>query len=208
VNDIKLTKRHNYWIRQTFGIIVAKVQKVLLKRFEIIKFYIFAAEKLMNMKYKLTFLALILATFTLVSCNQQGSSSEKTGSESGKNVEVIDDATFKAKVWNYTESPMEFKYLGDKPCVVDFYADWCAPCKTAGPILEEVAGEYKGKVLFYKVNVDENKELAAAFNIRTIPAFLFVPVKGDPEMSGGIAPTKEGTKKMFTDMVQKIEQVK
>ena len=162
----------------------------------------------MIMKYKISFLFILFAAFVLVSCNQSGSTSEKAGTSTDKQVVVINDATFKEKVWNYTESPMEFKYLGDKPCVVDFYADWCAPCKTAGPILEEVANEYKGKVVFYKVNIDENKELAAAFNIRSIPAFLFVPLKGDPEMTGGIAPTKEATKKMFTDMVQKIEQVK
>lgn len=160
------------------------------------------------MKYKITFIALVVVALTTVSCNQQNASTEKAEAKSQNKVMVINDATFKEKIWNYTESPMEFKYLGDKPCVVDFYADWCAPCKTAGPILEEVADDFDGKVYFYKVNVDENKELAAAFNIRSIPAFLFVPVKGDPEMTGGIAPTKEGTKKMFVDMVQKIEQVK
>jgi thioredoxin len=161
------------------------------------------------MKHKIHFIALMVMALAIVSCNRQnGTGNEGSKTEEGSDVIVIDDATFKEKVWNYTESPMEFKYLGDKPCVIDFYADWCAPCKTAGPILAEVAKEYKGKVIFYKVNVDENKDLSAAFNIRTIPAFLFVPVKGDPEMTGGIAPTKEGTKQMFIDMVKKIEAIK
>ncbi|NDV60176.1 thioredoxin [Bacteroides sp. 519] len=97
-------------------------------------------------------------------------------------------ADFLAKVANYEESPESWKYLGDKPAIIDFYADWCGPCKTIAPILEELAEEYDGQIYIYKINVDKEKELASAFGIRSIPTLLFVPMKDKPQMANGAMP--------------------
>ena len=82
-------------------------------------------------------------------------------------------AEFMAKVANYEANPTEWKYLGDKPCIIDFYADWCAPCKTIAPILEDLAKEYDGKVIIGKMDVDENVDTPTEFGIRNIPTILF-----------------------------------
>jgi thioredoxin len=122
--------------------------------------------------------------------------------------ERLTKTVFIQKVWNYTQSPKEWKYLGTKPAIVDFYADWCGPCKIAGPILEEVSEEFAGKILVYKVNTDQEQELAQVFGITGIPAFLYIPAKGQPVMMSGIGRSKEETKKMFIDNIEKYLQVK
>jgi thioredoxin len=93
--------------------------------------------------------------------------------------------SFKKLVWNYEKYPKDWKYNGDLPCLVDFYADWCRPCRMVAPIMEELAKEYKGKIRIYKVNTDEQRELSGIFNIRSIPTMLFVPKSGQPQMSSG-----------------------
>jgi thioredoxin len=95
---------------------------------------------------------------------------------------------FLAKVANYESNPSEWKYLGDKPCIVDFYANWCGPCKMIAPILEELSDEYKEQISIYKVNTEEQKELAAAFGIRSIPSILFCPMDGQPQIAHGALP--------------------
>lgn len=97
-------------------------------------------------------------------------------------------ADFLKKVANYEESPDEWKYLGDKPAIIDFYASWCGPCKTIAPILEELAEEYDGQIYIYKIDVDKEQELAGAFGIRSIPALLFVPMNDKPQMANGAMP--------------------
>jgi thioredoxin len=96
--------------------------------------------------------------------------------------------TFIEKVANFEANPKEWKYLGDKPCIIDFYADWCGPCKAVAPILEELAKTYDGQIYVYKINTDEQQELAGAFGIRSIPSLLFVPMDGKPQMSVGALP--------------------
>lgn len=123
-------------------------------------------------------------------------------------VEYLSKATFLKKIWDYTQSPNEWKFLGSKPAIVDFYADWCGPCRIAGPILEEVGTELGGKVQIYKINTDQEKELAQVFGIKGIPAFLYIPMSGKPVMMSGIARSKDETKQMFLDNIEKILQVK
>ena len=94
---------------------------------------------------------------------------------------------FKQQIWDYEKSPGDFKFKGDQPCVIDFYADWCRPCKMVAPVMEELAAEYKGKVRIYKVNTDEEGELSQVFNIRSIPAILYIPKAGKPSMTVGFA---------------------
>ena len=95
---------------------------------------------------------------------------------------------FLTKVANYEESPAEWKYLGDKPAIVDFYASWCGPCKTIAPILDDLAEEYDGQIYIYKIDTEEEEELAAAFGIRSIPTLLFIPMEGQPQMAQGALP--------------------
>ena len=97
-------------------------------------------------------------------------------------------AEFLTKIANYEANPTEWKYLGDKPCIIDFYASWCGPCKTIAPILEDLAKEYDGQIYIYKVNTEEEQELAAAFGIRSIPSILFCPIGDAPQMSQGALP--------------------
>ncbi len=116
---------------------------------------------------------------------------------------VITRDQFLKEVWNYQESPEEWKFLGNKPVIIDFYADWCGPCRIASPILEEIAGEYRGKITVYKIDTDKERELAGIFGIQSIPAFLYIPLKGKPVMTAGIGQSKEQTKKMFTENISK-----
>jgi thioredoxin 1 len=88
--------------------------------------------------------------------------------------------------------------------LVDFYADWCRPCRISSPILEELAKEFSGKIKVFKVNIDQEKELAAAFGVQSIPAFLFIPLNDKPVMSAGIAQTPEETKQMFRKQIEEI----
>jgi len=106
--------------------------------------------------------------------------------------------TFKTKVFNF-EVNQEWKYEGSVPCVIDFYADWCAPCRMVAPILEELQKEYDGKVNIYKVNTENEQQLAGMFGIQSIPSLLFVPVNGQPQMAMGALP-KESFQKAFADV--------
>jgi thioredoxin 1 len=106
--------------------------------------------------------------------------------------EHLTKETFLNKVFNY-EQNKEWKFEGNIPCVIDFWAPWCGPCKAVGPVIDELSKEYAGKVNFYKVNTDEEQELAGAFGIRSIPSLLFVPMSGQPKMAVGALP-KEAMK--------------
>ncbi len=110
--------------------------------------------------------------------------------------EHLTKQTFLEKVFNY-EQNKEWKFEGDLPCMIDFYADWCGPCKMVAPIMEELAKEYDGKVNFYKIDTDAEQELAAAFGIQSIPSLLFIPKEGQPQMAVGALP--ENTIKQVID---------
>jgi thioredoxin 1 len=94
---------------------------------------------------------------------------------------------FKNKIFDY-ETEKEWKYKGSLPAIIDFYADWCGPCKMVAPILEELSKEYEGKLLIYKVNTETEEELSGVFGIRSIPTFLFIPTEGQPMMQPGAFP--------------------
>lgn len=111
---------------------------------------------------------------------------------------------FLEKVMNYEKNQSEWVYEGDMPALIDFYADWCGPCRKAAPILEELAKEYEGRIHIYKIDTQKEQELASVFGIQSIPAFLFVPQKGRPTMSNGIAQTDEETKAMFKKMIDEL----
>jgi len=101
--------------------------------------------------------------------------------------ELLTKETFLVKVFNF-EKNKEWKFEGDLPCIIDFYADWCGPCKAVAPVLEELSDDYNGKVNIYKVDTEAEQELAAAFGIRSIPSMLFVPKDGEPQMAQGALP--------------------
>ncbi len=115
-------------------------------------------------------------------------------------MEHLTQETFKEKIFNY-EKNKDWKFEGDKPAIIDFYADWCAPCKIVVPILEELSTEYEGKLDIFKVNTEEQQELAAAFGIRSIPSLLFIPKEGQPQMALGALP-KETFKKTIEDVLK------
>lgn len=120
---------------------------------------------------------------------------EQKDTETGKVIHLT-KAEFLSKVFNYEKNPTEWVYEGDKPCIIDFYADWCGPCKRVTPILEELAKEYGDKIIIYKIDVDKENELAATFGIQSIPTILFVPVKGVPQISQGALPKSEFIKQI------------
>jgi thioredoxin 1 len=101
------------------------------------------------------------------------------------NVKELTTADFKKLVMNYELHPKEWVFEGDKPVLIDFYATWCGPCKATAPIVEEMAEKYNGKIDVYKVDIDQQEELAAVFGIRSIPTLLFIPKEGDPQIQVG-----------------------
>lgn len=155
---------------------------------------------------KIILASLLLAT-TLSACagtTKENKTETNNSSKEEKKMGPIHltKAEFISKVANYEANPSEWKYLGDKPCIIDFYASWCGPCKTIAPILEDLAKEYDGKIYIYKVNTEEEQELAGAFGIRSIPTLLFCPMVGAPQMAQGAMP-KESFKQAITEVLLK-----
>ena len=162
---------------------------------------------------------MVVASALLFSCNQQSAQVTKENSQPEKTAAVkeskpaktpqtkpehLTKQAFLDKVMDYEKNPKEWKFKGNLPCVIDFYADWCPPCRITSPIMEDLAQEYAGKINVYKVNVDQEKELAALFGIQSIPSFLFCPMSGKPSISSGIAQTKEATKAMFKQQIETL----
>lgn len=117
-------------------------------------------------------------------------------------IQHLNKADFLTHIVNYEQQPGEWKFLGDKPAIVDFYATWCGPCKALAPILEELAAEYQGQIDIYKVDTEQEMELSAAFGIRSIPSILFVPLQGAPQMVQGALPKGE-LKGLINDLLFK-----
>ncbi len=118
-------------------------------------------------------------------------------------MEHLTKQTFLEKVFNY-EQNKEWKFEGELPCLIDFYADWCGPCKQVAPVLEELSKEYEGKINIYKVDTEAEQELAAAFGIRSIPSLLFCPNDVQPQMAQGALP-KESMKQAIEEVLLKAK---
>ncbi len=116
--------------------------------------------------------------------------------------EHLSKESFLKKIFDY-ENNQEWNYQGDKPAIIDFYADWCGPCKMVAPIMEELSEEYKGLVDIYKIDTEAEQELAAVFGIRSIPSILFIPVDGQPQMAAGALP-----KTQFVQLIEDTLKVK
>lgn len=134
------------------------------------------AEILKNMKK-----ALLIALFLMIA----GTTANAQDNNNASKVIHLTYKEFLSKIWDFEKHPNEFVYKGKTAAVVDFYADWCGPCRKVGPIMEKLAATYDGQLAIYKVNVDQEKDLAAAFQVRSIPAVLFIPLKEQPMMQVG-----------------------
>lgn len=149
-------------------------------------------------------ISLLTLLFSLIFIYSCGSNTDKTQTAVTDNTiqtepvdgkpEFLTYETFKEKVWDFEANPNEWIYKGMEPCIIDFYADWCRPCKMIAPIMEELAAEYKGKVKIYKIDTQKERELAAIFQIRSIPAVLFSPMKGKPMIQTGAMPKESYVK--------------
>jgi thioredoxin 1 len=111
---------------------------------------------------------------------------------------------FLEQIADYEKNPNKWIYKGKLPGLIDFYADWCRPCRMSSPILEELAQEYAGQIVVYKIDIQAEQELASVFGIQSIPAFLFIPMYESPVMSAGIAQTPEATKQLFKQQIEEI----
>ena len=112
--------------------------------------------------------------------------------------EHLTKETFIEKIFDF-EKEKEWKYKGERPAIIDFYADWCGPCKTVAPIIEQLSEEYKGLVDVYKVDTEDQQELSAVFGIRSIPSLLFIPLDAQPQMAAGALP-KDAFVDAFADI--------
>ena len=146
----------------------------------------------------IVFLTGLFITFTGTACgtaNSENKQSANSNNETEVNAndsettdskpEYLTAETFKKKIWDYENNPEKWVYQGTEPAIIDFYADWCKPCKMVAPILDEISKEYSGKLKVYKIDTQKERELAAVFQVSSIPAFLYIPAKGQPQMDKG-----------------------
>jgi thioredoxin len=167
---------------------------------------------------KLSIVFLLAIGFMVTSCNQTEEAKAETKVEGKSTEQVVKKADpndvqpmqmtsqgFIDEIWDYKSNPEEWVFKSDLPVVVDFYADWCKPCKMVAPIMDDLADYYKGRVKFYKVNTDQNREISSVFQIRSIPSILFAPKVGQPSMQKG-AMSKEQYIKIIDEYVLKIKK--
>lgn len=154
----------------------------------------------MNKIYTTT-LALLAAIMFFAGCANAGAQNDKKKDEAPKAVKELNAASFCEQVFDMDSE--DLVYLGDKPAIVDFTAIWCGPCRRIAPILEELAVEYKGQIVIYKVDIDKEKGLAQAFNINSIPSVLYIPLSGEPVMTVGARGKERFIEEIDTLLLQK-----
>ena len=152
----------------------------------------------------------MVASLAMFGCNQSTGNGQTTSGEPVKSatasanpeegkVVQMNKAMFLERVFNYEKNPDTWVYEGNKPAIIDFYADWCGPCKKIAPIMAQLAEEYKDQIVIYKVDTDKERELAQVFQIRSIPSILFIPAEGQPQMTRGALPKAE-----FEKMIKEV----
>lgn len=167
------------------------------------------------MKTKLTIFTFILVAVALTSCGPKSGDKKKgndtasiegqaaVNTDSGvKHTIHINRQAFLDKIYNFEKSPDKWVYAGDKPAIIDFYADWCGPCKQVAPILEELAALYKDEIYIYKIDTDAEQQIASEFGITAIPTMLFIPMNDKPQMSQGAM-----SKAQLVDAIKNILKV-
>ena len=142
--------------------------------------------------------SIIIAIILTIACVTAYAQEKQTESK----VKHLTYSGFLKKVWNFESNPTTFIYKGDVPAVIDFYADWCGPCRRVAPIMEKLAEEYEGRLVVYKINVDQEKELATAFQAKSIPMVLFIPLEGQPMKQVG-AMSEESYRKIVEEHLLK-----
>ena len=156
-------------------------------------FVIFVPEKSTIMKKSILIAIAILAIGFTANAQEKNKESK---------VKHLTYKEFLSKVWDFEKDPTTFNYKGKLPAIVDFYADWCGPCRRVAPIMEKLAEEYDGKLIIYKVNTQNEPDLAKAFQIRSIPSVLFIPVEGQPMMQVGAMP-EDAYRKVIVEQLLK-----
>lgn len=154
----------------------------------------------MKRMYKVLALSAIFV-LTLASCSNAGAQSDKNATKKTTGVTELSADTFQSKVYDLNQE--ELVFLGDKPAIVDFTATWCGPCQRIAPILDQLANEFEGKIVIYKVDIDKNRELAKMFNVSSIPAVLYIPLDGEPVMTVGSRDKGKFTTEIQTILLKK-----
>jgi len=144
-------------------------------------------------------IALMVIPLFLTDCRAENPKTTEKGPDSSGSVVSLTNETFKKLIFNY-ESNKEWKYEGTKPAIIDFYADWCPPCRQLSPVVEEIAREYSGKIDVYKVDTQKETTLAQNLGITGLPTLLFIPAEGKPQMTMGALP-KENLIKAVNDIL-------
>jgi len=132
-------------------------------------------------------LSVLISSLFLINCKSENPARASSKGSGESSIVMLTNASFKKLVFNY-EANKEWKYEGDKPAIIDFYADWCAPCRQLSPIVDEIAKEYADKIVVYKVDTEKERDLTQRIGITGLPTLLFIPAKGEPRMSMGVLP--------------------
>ena len=152
----------------------------------------------------ITFIIALVAGISFASEHQEKDLEKETKKEAQDGeVVVMNKALFISEVFDFEKSP-KWEYTGNKPAIIDLYADWCPPCRATAPIIKSLAKEYAGKVVVYKVNVDNEKEIASLFQATSIPLVVYIPLKGEPKFFRGAA-DKATYKKAIDEFLLKAE---
>ncbi|WP_394656481.1 thioredoxin [Halosquirtibacter laminarini] len=155
----------------------------------------------MNWTKNITLLMILMISF---SCQPKAQEKDSEGHKTAQTHSTVKltKQEFLDKVYDFEKNPQEWKYKGDKPAIIDFYADWCGPCRMTAPVLEALAKEYGDKIVIYKVDTQKEREISAAFGIQSLPSLLFIPLNEKPQLAKGAMP-----KEAFEEAIEKVLKV-